>query len=399
MIKSLLYVYIATALVTIAPFLITFEKGQDIIHGLFGFSALILLLLYTFVRTTRPPYKYFSLVLIFICLMLVCFLDLKNILSYKDGLVGWYVFIPIISVAIAVVVLKPVKAIPLHKISLVTFLSFVLHLFTAEYTAGQPLFEFPVLRALPRLTPYTPSRDCLLDDFKVRYYATDSVSVTRQFIDTTRTNVVILVESWGIPMDTNRFNSELSLFGKNLMRYGVHYRMYSRTRTAEREDLLDSIGRDSLGHRDSLFIPNQLVVLGYKTTFLFGGDSLIQHRDKYIRNIGFENVIFMDSDVSDGIMAAKVDSLLVDTAQKQLITWTTHDTGFPMGENGAIGESQAVETLYFERLNTTLARIASLGAKYPKVRFIVQGDHEPILSPLEFQQKFYRRWVPFVVLN
>jgi hypothetical protein len=43
--------------------------------------------------------------------------------------------------------------------------------------------------------------------------------------------------------------------------------------------------------------------------------------------------------------------------------------------------------------------VADLAKNHLDVRFVVQGDHEPILAPIEFQQKFYRRWVPYVVLN
>jgi len=58
-----------------------------------------------------------------------------------------------------------------------------------------------------------------------------------------------------------------------------------------------------------------------------------------------------------------------------------------------------VDSAYTERLAGTLQLVANLAKKYPDVRFIVQGDHNPILSPLKFQEKFYKRWVPFVVLN
>lgn len=59
----------------------------------------------------------------------------------------------------------------------------------------------------------------------------------------------------------------------------------------------------------------------------------------------------------------------------------------------------AVDSAYAERLAGTLQLIADLARKHPSVRFIVQGDHNPILSTLKFQEKFYKRWVPFVVLN
>ena len=48
--KRFLYPLVATALITIAPFLLTFEKGQDIVRGLFALSILALLLLFTFIK-------------------------------------------------------------------------------------------------------------------------------------------------------------------------------------------------------------------------------------------------------------------------------------------------------------------------------------------------------------
>ena len=48
--KRLLYPLIASALITIVPFLLTFEKGQDIVRGLFGYEYFALLLLIVFVK-------------------------------------------------------------------------------------------------------------------------------------------------------------------------------------------------------------------------------------------------------------------------------------------------------------------------------------------------------------
>ena len=49
--KRLLYPMIASALITIVPFLLTFEKGQDIVRGLFGYEYFALLLLITFIKS------------------------------------------------------------------------------------------------------------------------------------------------------------------------------------------------------------------------------------------------------------------------------------------------------------------------------------------------------------
>lgn len=402
--KKIFYPLIATALITIAPFLATFEKGQDIVRGLFDYSVLALLFLFVYVRDrVKPKYRVVLLAFIGLALFAVAVIDLQNILSYKGWSVGWKIVIPIGTCAMAVLIQKSVKAMTLNGMSAFLFLLLMSHFYLGYVYPEQPVLEFPVAKWLARTAPNDWARNHLTDDFRIRYGATDSVTVTKYYVDSARSNVVVLVESWGIPMDSVRFNEEQAVFNGLLTARGVHFRMYSRTRTAEREDLLDSIRRDSTGKCDSLFMPKRFAELGYKTTFLFGGDSTIQWRYKYIRNIGFQNAIWTDSATSDGVMAAKIDSMLSlecdplvnSTGQnRQFIAWTTRDTRFPISDDVA-----EVEKLYFERLFGTLRIIADLAKKHPDVRFVVQGDHEPILAPLEFQAKFYRRWVPFVILN
>ena len=394
--KRVLYPLIATALVTIVPFLSTFEKGQDIIRGLFDFSILALLLVFLFVRDKVSFAHKPLMAIIFVTLYVVAIADLQNILSYKGWRVGWRIMIPLATCLSAVVLLKPVKAFGLHGVSLFLFILLMAHFYLYQIFPSQPLLEFPIATWLAR-TASNPdwARNNLTTEFKEKNNATDSVSVTRYYVDATRNNVVVLVESWGIPMDSTFFTKELAVFEGSIKDYGIHFRMYSRTRTAEREDLLDSAWRDSTRRRDSLFMPNRFVALGYKTSFLFGGDSTVQWRYKYIRNIGFQNAFWADSATADVEMAAKIDTLLNQSdSVKHFIAWTTRDTRFPISDNVA-----ETEKLYYERLFGTLQIVADLAKKHPDVRFVVQGDHEPILSPLEFQRNFYRRWVPYVVLN
>ena len=394
--KRIVYLLIASALVTIVPFLVTFENGQDIVHGLIDFSILSLLLLFLFVRDTRVRIKIPLLVFLFTAMFMASVVDLQNILSYKGWAMSWRFIIPLITCSMAIFLLKPIKSFSLKGISLFLFVAFFSHFYLMLLFPSQPMLEFPVVRWLTRTAPNPNwSRNNLTQNFRETNNATDSVSVTRYYVDTSRSNVVILVESWGIPMDSTMYAKELAVFDGVLRERGIHFRMYSRTRTAEREDLLDSAWRDSTRHRDSLFMPNRFASLGYKTSFLFGGDSTIQWRYKYIRNIGFQNAIWTDSATADMAMAAKIDSLLnLPDSVKQFIAWTTRDTRFPISDDPV-----ECENLYYERLFGTLRIIADLAKKHPNARFVVQGDHEPILSPLEFQRKFYRRWVPFVVLN
>ena len=400
--KTLFYVFIATALVTIAPFLVTFEKGQDIERGLFEFGVLAILLFYVALKGRLLFLKQKILVLAtYVLLVAVSWVDLLTILAEKKwSVVGVYGLIPFVASLFALVLLKDTRRLSFRQANIVLFVSFFAHFGAMKIYPEQPVLQFSVPLYLAQQQK-TVDRCRLSKEFRFLYNVTDSVSVTKFYADTTRSNVVVLVESWGVPMDSAKYNEELAAFNGLVKERGIHHRMFSRTRTAEREDLLDSIRSDSVGNRDSLFMPKRFAELGYSTTFLFGGDSLTQMRYKYIRNIGFQNVIWMDSVVADSVMAVKIDSLLgvkcdslESCSNHHFIAWTTRDSRFPVSDDPI-----ETERLYYERLFGTLQVIADLARKYPDVRFVVQGDHEPILAPLKFQAKFYRRWVPYVVLN
>ena len=393
--KSILYILAATALVTIVPFLATFENGQDIVRGLFEYGIFAILLFYLAIKKILSiRFKWVLQLATYLSLVTIAWIDLLTILFYKNQSVGLLAIIPLITSLVAIFFLKDQKGISFRNVSLILFISLFLHFGATRFLPSQPIFQFSIPLFLAQSQPYV-DRSHLPDVFRTHLNTTDSVTITKNYLDATHDNVVILVESWGIPMDSAKFNEELAVFEGTLKKQGAHFRMYSRTRTAEREDLLDSAWRDSTRHRDSLFMPKRFAELGYTTTFLFGGDSTIQWRHKYIRNIGFQNAIWTDSATADIVMAAKIDSLLSLTdSTTHFIAWTTRDTRFPISDDPI-----ETEKLYYERLFGTLKIVADLAKKHPDARFVVQGDHEPILSPLEFQAKFYRRWVPYVILN
>ena len=419
--KRLLYPLIACALVTIVPFLLTFEKGQDIVRGLFGYEYFALLLLIVYVKNRIkeiPAYAgmtkkgllrfalwSFVLLLCVLAFVWVAWIDLQNLLAIKGRSAGWYGVLPFVTSALAIAMVWQLKPFKFNAICFILFIALILHLEAYNQYAAQPLAQFPTIDYLERIAPQLPQRKEISVDFRKKYTVTDSVTITRDYVDTTRNNVIILVESWGVPLDIQRFEKQLSPFDGVMTVLGVHNRMYSRTRTAEREDLIYAIHRDSTG-RDTTFVPKVLYDIGYKTAFLFGGDSLEQWRYKYIKNIGFYEAIYGKS-LDDGIrlndeqMIVKIDSILADTAQKHFIAWTTADTRFPMDAFPSIyySDVNAIDSAYSAKLNSTLEQIAAIARKYPEIRFIVQGDHNPILSPIAFQEKFYKRWVPYVVLN
>ena len=413
--RSLLYPLIASALITITPFLATFEKGQDIVRGLFSYETFALLLFIIFVKDkiqehaqsssqkqSRPFFTlYLTLLALLICaLFAIAWIDLQNILAIKDHNTSWYGILPFVTCCLAIAMVWKIKPFHFRTISFILFATLIIHLAAQNQYASQPIAQFTTIDYLERTAPKPVQRKDLSEEFKNKYTVTDSVSITRNQIDTTRNNVIILVESWGVPLDINRFKKQLEIFNGLKITAGIHNRMYSRTRTAEREDLIYEIHRDTAGHRDTTFIPQHLARTNIETTYLFGGNIQEHQRTKYIYNIGFKNVFFGDS-LNDVIIANKLDSILTDSTQKHFIAWTTRDTKFPLEGFTSIYQSDAdaVDSAYTQYLAQTLDLIAHLARKHPDTRFIVQGDHNPILSPIKFQERFYKRWVPFVILN
>ena len=394
--KRFLYPLVATALITIAPFLLTFEKGQDIVRGLFALSILALLLLFTFIKEQPLKIKGSKTALLGLVALLVlgvAWIDLQNILLLQNRSTGYFAFIPLITTFMALLILKPIQALSMRNSSLFLFLFFVAHLVWMQFSPSQPLAEFPIIKSLSN-TSKTVQRDSLPSTIKEEYLVIDTATITARYIDSSKSNVAILVESWGVPLDTESRQKAFQIFDDFSVIKGIHSRVYSRTRTAEREDLLLSWTKNG-SKRDSVFIPQVMSQKQVKTKFFFGGDSTVQNREDYIRNMGFEEAFFFPSGASDSLMLSVIDSTLaLGENEKQFIAWTTRDTRFPIP-----GDVSTVEKVYYDKLWNTLKGIAALAQKHPNVRFIVQGDHEPILSPVAFQERFYKRFVPFIILN
>ena len=424
--QRFLYPLIASALITIVPFLLTFEKGQNIVRGLFGYEyfALLLLIIYvkekisrllsnaeapTSLRQLLQNSKQFrfrfiawaaQFAIFIIAIFSVAWIDLQNQLAVKNWNTSWYGIIPFATCGLAIAIIWKIKSFRFNTISFILFVTLFVHLAALNYYPAQPLAQFPTIDYLERTAPKPVQRTDIAKEFNEKWTVTDSVSITKNYVDTTHNNVIILVESWGVPLDIKRFNQQLDNFNGLITEAGIHNRMYSRTRTAEREDLIQSWTRDTTGRRDTTFLPKTFNEINYKTTFLIGSDSLEHRRFKYIRNIGFSEALY-NNRLDDDAMIHKIDSILADTTQKHFIAWTTRDTKFPMQDFPNIYNSDvnAIDSAYTKRLTNTLTLIANLAQKRIETRFIIQGDHNPILSPIKFQERFYKRWAPFVILN
>ena len=87
--NRLLYPLVASALITIVPFLLTFEKGQNIVRGLFGYEEFCLLMLFALAKGFKRL-RWLLLPLIAAAMVLVAWLDLQNLLAIKGWATGWY---------------------------------------------------------------------------------------------------------------------------------------------------------------------------------------------------------------------------------------------------------------------------------------------------------------------
>ena len=261
--KRLLYPLIASALITIVPFLLTFEKGQDIVRGLFGYEYFALLLLIVYVKdalqkkmpacagmTKGQLFRFIFFIFILasftISLFSIAWLDLHNLLAIKGWSTGWRGILPFATCSLAIAMVWKIKPFRFNAICFILFVALMLHLEANNRYAAQPLAQFPTIDYLERIAPKPVQRKHIADDYKAKYIVTDSVTITRDYVDTTRNNVIILVESWGLPLDIKRFEKQINLFNDITTAVGTHNRMYSRTRTAEREDLMQSYVRDSV---------------------------------------------------------------------------------------------------------------------------------------------------------
>lgn len=354
--RKIIFIVVASALVSIVPFLALFDPECFPTHGIIIFSIFIIFFLYTNIRPKITSQKK-ALLLIFSVYAItstISWIDLQSILKLLGKPTSFYGIIPFVMPAIALFILKDIKAVPFKQINLIVFSIIFLHLiFFYTYPINYPILSFPILNQVhfqdsSKNNNRTILKTSLLKEWKI----IDSTNIVNSFIDTTRSNVIILVESWGIPIDKDEFSKTMDIFNDTEFFRGIHKRNFSSTQKAQMDDM-ELIKK----HLEDTHTIIQLGKTGY-----------------------FDSVSFKS-----------VESILDSCSNNCTIALTTNDTSFPIK-----GKPEEIFNSYKLKLVGTLSQIKDLIIKYPNVNFIIHGDHEPILSPIEFQEKFYKRWVPFV---
>lgn len=282
----------------------------------------------------------------------------------------------------------------------------------------QPILDFTVYKWFHQFCMPGVSRHntILNDDIRSAYPVWEKEkSVVEDF---SKPTVMILVESYGVKKSLDQTRALLSPFAYSHARFlGLYPRNASHTQGSEWEDFGALRGKIREEPLPLKFKEHHL-----QTWYVHGYDSEFYARGENYSKFGFDKMLFKEQfeaqglpscrngfvGICDSAMIVYIDSLLSEPTPK-FVYWTTLDA-HPLYEWSGMFEKSYfckifslsdVDCTYFTLQENTLRMIARLAEKHPEYRFIVRGDHRPMVSieQSDFVQSFYFRWVPLVILN
>ena len=246
----------------------------------------------------------------------------------------------------------------LIRLNLLCFLVFVFVTAGLVYVLGKMDFSSPFGK--PWYLQPSVHEDSLSQGYLNQFQIRDGHPLIRNLFDSSRTNLFILVDAWGVPIQEATLQKEFELFENVPHQFNLHQRLANRNKHAERVEFRNDISQN---------------------IYLFGGDSLEYNRQEYIKEIGFKKILFCQN-CNDGVMLGRIDSLLQNDSLR-LIAWTTQSS-----------RSGDKDSLY-----SSLKLIADFAVRHPEIRIVVQGTHRPILCESKNRNLYKSHWVPVVVLN
>ena len=244
------------------------------------------------------------------------------------------------------------------KINLLFFAVLVIVTASFVYTIA------PIISSSPFGKPWhlQPSEheDSLSQKYINNFDILNHNSLQKQLFDSSRTNVFILVDAWGVPIQESILIEEFSYFKNISNTFALHQRLANRDKHAEKVEFRGA---------------------PLNSLYMFGGDSLEYHRNEYIKELGFGKTLYCNN-CSDSLMLSKIDSVLKNDSLK-LIAWTT----------------QSSRTGDKDSLHKSLNLIANFVSLHPEIQVVVQGTHRPILGTSQTRNAYKSHWVPVVILN
>jgi hypothetical protein len=244
-------------------------------------------------------------------------------------------------------------------VNLVTFVILIFATVSLVYVLGTMNFTTPFAKPW-HLLP-SVHEDSLSSVYKNEYQILGKSPLRAALFDSSRTNIFILVDAWGVPLQESILEEDLKVFKVLPHQFALHRRLANYTRHAEHAEFRNSFAN---------------------SVFLFGGDSLQFNRQEYIPSLGFQNLVFCDSCKNEQ-MIETIDSLLSISLIPQFIAWTALAS--------AAGDHDKIQLI--------LRQIAELARKHPEVHFVVQGTHRPVLCDSNTRSSYKSHWVPVVILN
>lgn len=282
----------------------------------------------------------------------------------------------------------------------------------------QPLMDYAMQKWFMQLCSPEVARHNthLRDDIKAVYPVWDKEQAVVD--DFSKPTVMILAESYGVKKSVDQTKALLSPFAYSNARFlGLYPREASHTQGAEWEDFGALRGKIRETPLPQKFREHHL-----QTWYIHGYDSEFYSRGENYAKFGFDKMLFKENfetlglpncrngfeGICDSAMVVFLDSLLTDSTPK-FVYWTTLDAHPFYDWSGMFEKSYFckifslpdVDCTYFTLQENSMRQIARLASKHPEYRFIIRGDHRPMVSleQSDFVQSFYFRWVPLIILN
>ena len=245
-----------------------------------------------------------------------------------------------------------------QKLNLIVFMSIVIATSLLFYISQ--MVAQPSLNEKPWHLQPTVHEDSLSSEYKSMYKILGKQRVHRQLKDTSKLQIIILVDAWGVPTQESVLAEDFSFFRDVPHVFALHQRLANRTKHAEITEFQND-------YPESIYI--------------FGGDSAEYQRLEYVREMGFNNAAFCQF-CNDSVMIENIDSLVAQDSLK-FVAWTT----------------QSSRTGDRDSLHHSLQLIAKFAKRHPEAVIVVQGTHRPILGTPEIRRSYKAHWVPVAILN
>lgn len=246
-----------------------------------------------------------------------------------------------------------------QRINLTAFFILIFVMVSLIYVLGKTNFSTPFGKPWHLLPAI--HEDSLSTHYKDSYQIIEKNPLRTVFLDSTKVNVFILIDAWGVPVDEDILALDLKEFQTLPHKFALHRRLANYTSHAEHVEFRNNFT---------------------SSVYLFGGDSLQFNRTEYIPEIGFQQPSYCPN-CSNNAIIDKIDSILTEPESPQFIAWTALAS--------TVGNHKEIRQV--------LGQIANLAKKHPDVQFVIQGTHRPVLCGPEIRNSYKAHWVPVAVLN